>query len=183
MKLPILEDENEYFTQSTKKCFISRGSGIKTFDDFLARRYRDMCYFYSEWALMGMDGEDKVIRGIQRKEGDRADCYWHGWLEYMHNDKELVFDSLVRGIVSKKDYYDYFAPEINHAFTKKEVLSRVMNDKNCSFNGSIITVDKIGCGDTLNDGLIISPMRLSKFIMSANGEKVERFIAKSSGGD
>ena len=49
---------NEYFMSCTKKVYIEQEYMIENFEEYLNHRYRDMCYYYSLFALMGMTHND-----------------------------------------------------------------------------------------------------------------------------
>ena len=56
---------NEYFFKQVEKVYINRCNslGIETFKEYLSYRYQGNCYYYSAWALMGLDNNAKVVRG------------------------------------------------------------------------------------------------------------------------
>ena len=49
-----MEKANRYFLQRTKKVYIERCTKIESFEEYLSHRYRDNCYYYSAYALMGL---------------------------------------------------------------------------------------------------------------------------------
>ena len=167
-------DANQYFTNETKKCFVEQWTRIDSFEQYLAHRYVGECYYYSGWALMGLGDDDKLVRGVKNNPH-----HLHGWTEFIFNDKEFVFDSMVKGVVRKEDWYNYFKPEITHEITKKQLLSKVLTEEFCTFEGNKISVDEkpLGLDDSIKQGMLIAPLCKSKFVMSTDGKKVEKFTS------
>lgn len=115
-----------YFEKSTKKVYIERCTKIESFKEYLEHRYRDNCYYYSAFALMGLKPNDFLVRGYL--DGN----YHHGWVEFKFEDTEFVFDSMLKHIVLKEDYYKKFNPKIGYKKTQKEILDEYLNEK-CAF--------------------------------------------------
>lgn len=56
---------NRYFNLRMKAIFVNRcnAKGIETFEKYLAYRYRDNCYYYSGYAILGLNNDDYLMRG------------------------------------------------------------------------------------------------------------------------
>ena len=54
---------NRYFERRMKSIFVDRvcAKGIETFEKYLSYRYRDNCYYYSGYAIMGLNYDDYLI--------------------------------------------------------------------------------------------------------------------------
>ena len=127
----LVEEVNRYFKEETQKVYVDRGY-IKTFEEYLNRRYRGNCYYYSAYALMGLKSDDFLVRGnIDINECGRCN-YHHGWVEFNYKGNDYIFDSLMKGIVTKQAWYDVFKPEIDYKKTQKEILDEFLNEK-CAF--------------------------------------------------
>lgn len=135
---------NEYFFKQVEKVYINRCNrlGIETFEKYLNYRYQDNCYYYSAWALMGLDNNAKVVRGRININANRKPyltyCtqrkwpnsnYYHGWVEFAFDGEEYVFDSLLPTIVSKNWYYKNKKPVVNYESTLEEVIKMCISDK------------------------------------------------------
>ena len=135
---------NEYFFKQLEKIYVNRCNslGIETFDKYLSYQYQGNCYYYSAWALMGLDNNAKVVRGrininlnkkawfnysIHRQYPNSN--YYHGWVEFTFNGEEYVFDSMISTVVSKKWYYKNKQPVVNCKITLEEVIKMCIGDK------------------------------------------------------
>jgi len=183
---------NQYFNNRMKKVYIDRCNylGIESFDKYLEHRYRDNCYYYSAYALMGLKPNDKVMRG-RIDVGDKpifdifADDeypnsnYYHGWCEFTFNGKEYVFDSMIRGIVTKEEYYSERRPVINYEATLSDVLSFFLSDE-CSdkVGDKKYIIKKQGPRNPYDDSTrLIWTMYKAQIIMENNNQKIKKFIA------
>ena len=81
-----IEDANRYFERKTKKVYIERFTKIEAFQEYLSYRYRDNCYYYSAYALMGLKPDDFLVRGYL--DLDSRKNYHHGWVEFKFEEKE-----------------------------------------------------------------------------------------------
>ena len=80
---------NRYFERRMKSIFVDRvcAKGIETFEKYLSYRYRDNCYYYSGYAIMGLNDDDYLIRGDLCISGDfiwENGGYSHGWVEFKY---------------------------------------------------------------------------------------------------
>lgn len=123
-------EANQYFKQKTKKVYIEQGSKIESFEEYLYHRYADNCYYYSAYALMGLKPDDFLIRGYidlpYRK------YYYHGWVEFKFEENEYVFDSMIKGVVPKQEWYERYNPRVEYRKTQKEILDKYLNER-CAF--------------------------------------------------
>ena len=57
---------NWYFSRRMKKIFVDRCNykGIETFEEYLAYRYRDCCYYYSGYAIIGLNNNDYLMMKV-----------------------------------------------------------------------------------------------------------------------
>lgn len=180
---------NEYFFEQTKKVFIDRRPspyGIESFEKFLGYRYQQICYYYSAWAIMGLEDTDKLIRGridvgnelgflyqkmFPNMERPNSD-YNHGWVEFFYQGKCYVFDNLLKEIVLKEDYEDYRKPVIHCELTKKELIE-IYTDSNHAYQENGIYHIK-----ELDVELMHTAIALSKATIELDEkQKVKRFIA------
>ena len=108
------KNASRYFLEKTKKVYVERCNvkGIETFQEYLNEGYCDNCYYYSAYALMGLNCNDFLVRGEIDLSGNGYRNYAHGWVEFIFEGTEFVFDSRIEGIVPKKLYYENFKPEI-----------------------------------------------------------------------
>ena len=115
---------NRYFDRRMRAIFVDRcnAKGIETFEKYLAYRYRDNCYYYSGYAIMGLKNDDYLMRGAICISGNFIwgnGGYSHGWVEFKYRGKEYVFDSMCIGILSKNCYkvqsssiHDYYTVNV-----------------------------------------------------------------------
>lgn len=121
-------DVNQYFESCTEKIFVARKyycperyKFIK-FQEYLDKRFKDSCYHYSSYAIMGLLETDNIVRGkIDVDENDNC-SYEHGWVEFSFGGKEYVFDSLNYSIVEKQLYYEHMKPIITYRASLEEIL-------------------------------------------------------------
>lgn len=115
-----------YFQNETSKVYLERGNKIISFEEYLSRRYRYACYSYSTYALMGLQKKDLLLRGTINLDGWKD--YKHGWVEFKFNDKDYVFDSQIRGVISKEDWYSLRNPKITFKRSQEEILNKYLNE-------------------------------------------------------
>ena len=168
-----LKIANQYFDRQMQTVFVDRvcDKGIETFEKYLAYRYRDNCYYYSGYAIMGMKENDYLMRGSLCIRGDfiwRNGGYSHGWIEFTYMNKEYVFDSMCGGVVSKKEWYEKFQPNVKFKHSKKEIVESFITkplDRNC------LEIQNTG----IKEFHTVSIYRHGKLLMKNN--KVKMFIA------
>ena len=123
---------NRYFDRRMKVVFVDRvcGLGIETFKKYLSYRYRDNCYYYSGYAIMGLKDNDYLVRGnISLPHSVYANGgYSHGWVEFMYNGQEYVFDSMCIGVVPKDEWYNHFKPDVKFKYSKKVILESILEE-------------------------------------------------------
>lgn len=124
------EKAYKYFMQRTKRVYIERCTKIESFEEYLSHRYRDNCYYYSAYALMGLKADDFLVRGYI--DLDCQKDYHHGWVEFKFEENEYVFDSMLKGLVLKQEYYQYYKPRITYQKSQKDILDEYLNEK-CAF--------------------------------------------------
>lgn len=122
-----LELANRYFDRRMRTIFIDRvcAKGIETFEKYLSYRYQDNCYYYSGYAIIGLNNDDYLIRGDLCISDDfiwKDGGYSHGWVEFKYMGKEYVFDSMCRSIVPKAEWYEEFNPNVKFKYSKKEII-------------------------------------------------------------
>lgn len=166
---------NRYFNRRMRAIFVDRrnAKGIETFEKYLAYRYRDNCYYYSGYAIMGLKNDDYLMRGDIVISGD---LFWgnggysHGWVEFKYRSKEYVFDSMCIGIVPKKEWYEEFKPNVNFKHSKQEIIE--------SFKDKLQILSK-DCyevwSSSIHDYYTDNVYKCGKLFM--NGEKIKKFIA------
>ena len=122
------EKANAYFYDMTKKVYVERCNnlGIESFKQYLEHRYRDACYNYSFYALMGLKNSDVLLRGSINFP-DYKD-YLHGWVEFTFDDEAYVFDNHFNSVVKKEEWYKLRNPEIYYKKTQKEILDKYLNE-------------------------------------------------------
>ena len=81
---------NRYFERRMRTIFVDRvcAKGIETFEQYLSYRYRDNCYYYSGYAIIGLKDDDYLMRGDLCISGDFIwgnGGYSHGWVEFKYN--------------------------------------------------------------------------------------------------
>ena len=123
---------NRYFKKSVKKVYIERRANIESFEEYLSHRYRDNCYHYSAYALMGLKSNDFLVRGNICIPGDffwKDGGYSHGWVEFEFEGLEYVFDSMHKCVVPKQEWYELYKPRIDYKKTQKEILDEYLNER------------------------------------------------------
>ena len=188
---PIIGNVDQYFEQRTKKVYIETRSKIESFQEYLSHRYRDNCYYYSAYALMGLKPDDFLVRGYIDLED--YEHYHHGWVEFIFEEREYVFDSMVKGIVSKQEWYETFNPRVNYKKTQKEILDEFLNERNAikihngfyQFKYIVMNIDndaipysEIIAIDKKN-GHVPSALMLARLVISTYSSEITRFIAYS----
>ena len=167
---------NRYFDRRMRTVFVDRcnnAKGIETFEKYLAYRYRDNCYYYSGYAIMGLKNDDYLMRGDICIPGDFIwgnGGYSHGWVEFKYIGKEYVFDSMCRGIVPKNEWYEEFKPNVKFKYSKQEIIE--------SFNNKLQILSK-NCykvrSSSIHDYYTVNVYECGKLFM--HGEKIKKFIA------
>lgn len=179
----------KYFLQRTKCVYVERYTNIETFEEYLSHSYRNNCYYYSTYALMGMKPNDILVRGFI----DLDDCtdYHHGWVEFEFEGKQFVFDSMLKYVVPKQEYYEHFNPRIDYKKSQKEILDEFLNERcaikvqdgfwqfkylamnkytqNISHN-EILDIDR-------NNGYVPSALMLARIEIGKFSGEIRRFIA------
>ena len=129
------KDVNQYFQSCIKKIFVAkqyynpkRYEFVK-FQDYLDKRYKDSCYHYSSYAIMGLLGNDYIVRGKIDIDETGNCSYEHGWVEFSFDGKEYVFDSLNYSIVEKELYYEHMKPIITYKSSLEETLDTFTSSK------------------------------------------------------
>lgn len=191
MSTECMEKANRYFLQRTKKVYIERCTKIESFEEYLNHRYRDNCYYYSAYALMGLKPDDFLVRGYI--DLDDWKDYHHGWVEFKFEEDEYVFDSRLKEVVLKKEYYEYFNPRIEYKKTQKEILDEYLNERCASkikdgfwqFKYIVMNTDKDDIpyseiiANDKNNGHVPSALMLARVVISKYSSEITRFIAYS----
>lgn len=183
-------DVNQYFLDRMKKVYIDRCLKIETFEQYLSHRYGDNCYYYSSYALMGLDFSDKIMRGrIDIGKPDILELfsydknpnsnYYHGWCEFTFNNHEYVFDSMIKGIITKKEYYQERKPVISYQSTLEDVLSYYLSSECADKVGEHeYIVKKMGPYHGHDDQSFLTwTMYKSKITMDEDDKHLVKFIA------
>lgn len=191
MSTECMEKANRYFLQRTKKVYIERCTKIESFEEYLSHRYRDNCYYYSAYALMGLKPDDFLVRGYI--DLDDWKDYHHGWVEFKFEEEEYVFDSRLKEVVLKQEYYEYFNPRIEYKKTQKEILAEYLNERCASkiqdgfwqFKYIVMNTDKDDIpyreiiANDKNNGHVPSALMLARVVISKYSSEITRFIAYS----
>lgn len=182
----------EYFVERTKKVYVETRVKIESFEEYLSHRYRDNCYYYSGYAIMGL----KLVRGdiaLKDEWPYQNGGYRHGWVEFMFEDEEYVFDSMLKTPVPKKEYYDYYKPQITYKKSQKEILDRFLNEfaaikiDDCfwQFKSSVthVSAKELSHNEIVeydyNNGYLPSALMYGRIQISRYTREVTRFIAYS----
>ena len=121
------DDANRYFEKRTKKVYVDRCNnlkGIEPFEEYLNYRYRDSCYYYSAYALMGLNSDDYLVRGYINYQGKKN--YAHGWVEFKFNGESYVFDSMIIGVVLKGTWEETFNPRVTYRKKQQEIFDEYL---------------------------------------------------------
>lgn len=172
------KNATRYFLQKTKKVYIETNNvnGIETFKKYLRHRYSDNCYYYSAYALMGLNHSDFLIRGMIALSSNSSSNYAHGWVEFTFEGNEFVFDSRIEGIVPKKTYYETFRPKITFKKSQLDIIKQYLTSE---YTIQITTniwqfKDYIDDND-YDNGYVLNALRLSR--IEYIGGKITRFLA------
>lgn len=173
----LAEAANEYFMTQMENIFVDRTVAIETFEQYLNHRYRNNCYNYSATALMGMMPTDELVRGEIRTDNSwqwENGGYGHGWLEFTYQGEIFVFDSMIKGIMPKAEWYEKAQPKKIVKFTKQEILNLLLVPEKVKLrsDGSYEVNDIFNYDDKDN---IENPFQ--KAIIYMQGKDVHRFIA------
>ena len=117
----------EHFLKKTHKVYVERCTKIESFEEYLSHRYRDNCYYYSAYALMGLEPQDRLVRGVIDLKYYKN--YRHGWVEFTFENEEYVFDSRLEYVVPKQEYYNHFNPRIDYKKSQEEILKEFLNER------------------------------------------------------
>ena len=166
---------NRYFDRRMRKIFVDRcnAKGIETFKEYLAYRYRDNCYYYSGYAIIGLNNDDYLMRGDLRISGDFIfgnGGYYHGWVEFKYRGKEYVFDSMCIGVVPKAKWYEEFKPNVKFKHSKMEII-KGFKDKLQIITRNCYEIQ----GSDISSYYTDTVYEHGKLFM--RGEKVKKFIA------
>ena len=121
MSTECINRANRYFIKKTKKVYIEKCTKIESFEEYLNHRYRDACYYYSAYSLMGLKSDDFLVRGYI--DLDNSKDYHHGWVEFKFDENEYVFDSKINSVIPKQEWYESLNPRIDYRKTQKKILS------------------------------------------------------------
>ena len=185
-----IEKANRYFSQSTKKVYVEVCTKIESFEEYLNHRYSDNCYYYSAYACMGLKPDDFLVRGCIDVDGCKN--YNHGWVEFKFDGHEYVFDSMIKGIVLKQEWYKSYNPRVEYIKTQREILDEYLNER-CAFKieeefwqfkrivmntDKEITYNEIITNDE-NNGYVPSTLMLARVVIDKYSSEITRFIAYS----
>ena len=173
------KNATRYFLEKTKKVYVERCNvnGIETFQKYLSYRYRDNCYYYSAYALMGLNGNDFLMRGMIDLSGSGYRNYAHGWVEFTFEGKEFVFDPILKGIVLKEFYYEDFNPEISFKKSQYDILTQYLTTEHAIQITKNMWQFKNHIDNSYDNGYVLNALRLSRIEVSTIDKKVTRFIA------
>jgi len=186
----------EYFLGRIKKVYVERCVKIESFEEYLSHRYKNNCYYYSIYALMGLKPQDYLVRGAITLKNEwpwQNGGYRHGWVEFVFEDEVYVFDSMLEKPVPKQEYYDYYKPQISYRQSQKEILDKFLNE-NCAikikdnfwqFKDCITHVNpkELSYSEIVeydcNNGYIPTALMLGRIQISKYTGEITRFIAYS----
>lgn len=125
-----IAEVQEYFFSRMKNISIYRVGYevVETFRQYLFHWYRNNCYNYSSYVIIGMRSDDYLVRGEITLSNDwmwENGGYEHGWVEFTYKGEEFVFDSLCKEIWTKEEWYKEYNPQNLIKFTKREILSEL----------------------------------------------------------
>jgi hypothetical protein len=178
---------NNYFIKMTQKVYIETNSKIESFEEYLAHRYNNICYYYSGYALMGLKPNDFLVRGYINYKNQKN--FHHGWVEFQFNENEYIFDSLKKNVLVKQDWYELFNPRINYKKSQKEILDEYLNEK-CAFKiqdgfwqfkrffKNYASYSEAIVDDNIN-GHVPTILMLARLEMNDSNSEIKRFIAYS----
>lgn len=187
----LIEKAARYFLERTRRVYVERCTKIEPFEEYLSHRYRDNCYYYSGYAFMGLKPSDFLVRGFIDLE-DYKD-YHHGWVEFEFEGQVYVFDSRLKDVVQKQEYYEYFNPRIDYKKTQREILAEYLNE-HCAFKinddfwqfkyfVSNVANENLSYQQMLeydkNSGHVPSVLMLARVQISKYSGEIKRFIAYS----
>lgn len=196
MKDNSTERVGRYFLEQIKKVYVERCIKIESFEEYLSHRYRNNCYYYSAYALMGFKPQDYLVRGTITLKDEwvyKNGGYRHGWVEFVFDDEEYVFDSMLETPVHKQEYYDHYKPQISYKQSQKEILDKFLNE-NCAikiednfwqFKDCVTHVSpkELSYSEIIeydcNNGYIPSALLLGRIQISKYTNEITRFIAYS----
>lgn len=186
----------KYFLERTKKVYVERCIKIESFEEYLSHRYRNNCYYYSAYALMGLKPQDYLVRGAITLKDDwpyQNGGYRHGWIEFVFEDEEYVFDSMLKTPVPKQEYYDYYKPQISYKKSQKEILDTFLyspsaikiEDNFWQFRDCVthVSPNELSYDEIIeydcNNGYVPTALMLARIQISKYTGEVTRFIAYS----
>lgn len=180
IKQNYVEMANQHFLNQMEKVSVRRAeyNVVETFIEYLSHRYRTNCYNYSAYAIMGLDENDKLVRGDICLPNDAwrwcNGGYGHGWVEFLYGGEEFVFDSRCKSIMLKSEWYKMFKPEKLVKFTQAEILYMIFTEGGLEKqeNGYYKVKDMSKREDP---NYRVRPLTKAEIYM--RGRKIERFIA------
>ncbi len=173
------EAANKYFLKRMEKILVDRGvyKVVETFAEYLNHRYRNNCYNYSAAAIMGMQGNDYLVRGSLTLSYDWMWCnggYGHGWVEFVFQGKTYVFDSRCEGVILKQEWYDEFQPQNIVRYTQKQVLDTIfIPEKMTYLQDGTYQIENVYSENDPNH--LLNPFMNAKIYLE--GTKLKKFIA------
>lgn len=187
-----MDEVYRYFKDNIKKVYVDSENKIETLKEYLEHGYRDNCYYYSTYTIMGLKPDDFLVRGnISLYEWKN---YHHGWIEFMYNRVEYVYDSRINEVIPKCEWYNRFNPRIDYKKTQREILDEFLNE-NCAykiedwmwqFKGIVcnevkneITYPKYMNYDR-NNGYVPMALSLGRINICSTNKEVTMFIAHNS---
>lgn len=162
----------------------------ETFRQYLNHRYQGNCYFYSTYALMGLQPEDCLVRGKIdigepfsfhpfAHEFFPNSNYYHGWVEFSFEGEEYVFDPLLRNyIICKIDYEVSRFPVVDFRQTQKEILQNYLSPSFSKEENGIYTISLPP--NLTKERHVSVPLNRAKVELDKDTQKVKRFIAHSA---
>ena len=85
--------ESQYFFECIKKCRILRGVDKLSLQEYLQEGWRDLCYVYSAYNIMGLKSTDRLMRGVIYTKNYRGIDDWSLFEKYnknCHYDRDLI---------------------------------------------------------------------------------------------
>lgn len=179
---------NVYFEKRCSIVYVERCYKIESFSQFLQHRYRNSSYYYTFFALMGLQSNDSLVRGYINFRDWKN--YNHGWVEFTYEENEYVFDPFLKTVMLKQEWYEEFNPSIQFKKTQKEILDTYLNEKYAfkidnkfwQFKETVIDCDdgKLSYHKFLEinmkNGYIPSTLSYARVVMGKISPEVFRFI-------
>lgn len=135
---------SKYFFDRIDKCKIIKPNGEKQpVFEFIREGWRDACYTYSAYNIMGLKSTDRLVRGNIYCKNDIDDIinitllglpkdakrpnYAHGWVEFDFKNKPYIYDNHYKYPILKQDWEKERSPYvITTNLTQAQIFDRLL---------------------------------------------------------